>query len=88
MSTKVAQSTRPIVKASSGRRVPEVPDVARLQAVMDAANGVDQAGVDLRQAVERAAANGHTWRAIGAALGMTAQSAHRKFGPSRADIAG
>ena len=60
-----------------------VPVSAMLEAIKASADGFDRAGQDLTAAVESARADGHTWSSIGAALGMSPQSAHRKFGPSK-----
>jgi hypothetical protein len=87
MSSKAAQHPQPAA-AASGRKVVPVPSVSMLAAVKAAADGLDLAGDRLSDTVAAARSDGHTWRAIGAALGISPQSAHRKFGPSKVNDSG
>jgi hypothetical protein len=88
MSSKAAQHPQAPASPATGRKVVPVPSSSMLAAVKAAADGVDSAGDRLSATVAAARIDGHTWRAIGAALGMSPQSAHRKFGPSKVTDSG
>lgn len=83
MSSKAAQHPQALPVTGANRKLVPVPSVSMLAAVKAAADGVDLAGDHLAASVAAARNDGHTWRAIGAALGVSAQSAHRRFGPSK-----
>ena len=49
--------------------------------VSRAQEALDTARADLQRSVESARSDGATWRQIGEALGITAQTAHKRFDP-------
>lgn len=56
------------------------PDLGRLAQVAGRRSRVED---EVAQAVRGARSSGATWAQIGAALGVTAQGAHQRYGPRR-----
>lgn len=54
-------------------------DASGVRAIIAAADAVQAAQDDLRQAVATARASGDSWTVIGAALGTSKQAAHERF---------
>jgi hypothetical protein len=77
MSTKAAQ--HPVVRVPT---IASVPSVDTLRSVLSASAGIEEAYDDLSAAVARARDDGHTWSVIGQALGVSAQTAHKRFARS------
>jgi len=63
------------------RQLVHVPELATLQAVEWALDRCESSERALKEAVGTAREDGHTWRAIASALGISAQAAHKKFSP-------
>lgn len=57
------------------------PAPTALDGVAEAQAELDAASAQLKRAVESARLRGDSWRTIGAALGITGQSAHKRFDP-------
>ena len=73
-----------IAPASNGpppQESAESPETA-LAAVTRAQNSLDRARTELHGCVETARRHGATWREIGEALEITAQTAHKRFDPA------
>lgn len=66
-----------------GRPVPaaETPEAARAD-VTRAQDALDRARAELQRSVDTARDQGVTWRQIGEALDITAQTAHKRFDPA------
>ena len=58
---------------------------ADMEALLAAVRQRDQAELSLSRAVSSAHANGASWAAIGASLGMTRQGAHKKYARAHSD---
>jgi len=72
-----------IAEQPNGRRQPEraeTPEAARAD-VTRAQDALDRARTELHRCVETARSQGATWRQIGEALNITAQTAHKRFDP-------
>ncbi|NNG38222.1 hypothetical protein HJ588_02905 [Flexivirga sp. ID2601S] len=55
-------------------------DATHFRRIVAAAEGVEAAERELREAVATARAAGDSWTVIGAALGVTKQAAYQRFG--------
>lgn len=58
----------------------EARDATHLRRIVAAARGVEDAEAELRRVVADARADGESWSVIGAALGVSRQGAHQRFG--------
>lgn len=58
----------------------ELHDATNFRRIVRAREAVEQADAELRDAVAQARADGDSWAAIGAALGVTRQAAYQRFG--------
>ena len=73
----IVEPRQAVENATSGTHVPAqaLADVSRAQVALN------QARADLHQAVEAVRADGVSWRRVGEALDITAQTAHKRFDP-------
>ena len=59
----------------------ETLDDMAVEGIAAAQAELEKAGAQLQRAVESARLRGDSWRTIGAALGITGQTAHKRFDP-------
>ena len=55
-------------------------DASHFRAIQEAARGLEDSNSQLMQAVAQAKSAGESWTVIGAALGISRQAAHQRFG--------
>ncbi len=83
IAAEAESSTRELREACDGLAAPSPEtDGAGLDDLRRAADAVDGARARLQSAVELARADGASWRQVGETLGISGQSAHKRFDPA------